>query len=67
MALPASGTISFQDFNIQRGQASPYTQQIDMATAAKQNGLANFMADRQTALQKWCWQLRASLKDVEME
>ena len=35
---------------------------FDMATAAKQNGLANFMADRQTALQKWCWQLRASLK-----
>jgi starvation-inducible DNA-binding protein len=38
---------------------------FDMATAAKQNGLANFMADRQTALQKWCWQLRASLKEVE--
>ena len=40
---------------------------FDMATNAKQNGLANFMADRQTALQKWCWQLRASLKDVEMD
>ena len=31
------------------------------------NKLANFLADRQTALQKWCWQLRASLKDVEMD
>lgn len=40
---------------------------FDLATAAKQNGLANFMADRQTALQKWCWQLRASLKDVEQD
>jgi starvation-inducible DNA-binding protein len=44
-----------------------YIAGFDMATAARQNGLANFMADRQTALQKWCWQLRASLKDVEME
>ena len=37
---------------------------FDKATAAKQNGLANFMADRQTALQKWNWQLKASLKDI---
>jgi starvation-inducible DNA-binding protein len=44
-----------------------YVAGFDAATAAKQNGLANFMADRQTALQKWCWQLRASLKDVEQD
>lgn len=44
-----------------------YIAGFDLATAAKQNGLANFMADRQTALQKWCWQLRASLKEVEMD
>ena len=31
------------------------------ATAAGQNGLANFLADCQTAHQKWAWQLRASL------
>lgn len=37
---------------------------FDLATALKQNGLANFFADRQTAHQKWCWQLRASLKEV---
>lgn len=42
-----------------------YVAGFDAATAAKQNGLANFMADRQTALQKWNWQLRASLKEVE--
>lgn len=42
-----------------------YVAGFDTATAAKQNGLANFMADRQTALQKWNWQLRASLKEVE--
>lgn len=35
---------------------------FDLATVAKQNGLANFMADRQTAHQKWCWQLEASAK-----
>lgn len=34
----------------------------DAATAAKQYGLANFLGDRQTAHQKWCWQLMASLK-----
>lgn len=40
---------------------------FNIATLAKQNGVANFMADRQTANQKWCWQLRASLKDVEQD
>ena len=44
-----------------------YVAGFDLATAAKQNGLANFMADRQTALQKWNWQLRASLKEVEQD
>ena len=39
----------------------------DNATNAKQFGLANFLGDRQTAHQKWCWQLRASLKDVEQD
>jgi starvation-inducible DNA-binding protein len=38
----------------------------DAATAAKQYGLANFLGDRQTMHQKWCWQLRASCKP-EME
>lgn len=33
-----------------------------MATAAGEFGLANFFADRQTASQKWCWQLRASIE-----
>lgn len=28
-------------------------------------GLANFLADRQTASQKWCWQLRASIEVEE--
>ena len=42
-----------------------YVAGFDMATEAKQNGLSNFFADRQEALQKWCWQLRASLKNVE--
>jgi starvation-inducible DNA-binding protein len=34
----------------------------DAATAAKQYGLANFLGDRQTMHQKWCWQLMASCK-----
>lgn len=40
---------------------------FDLATAAKQNGLANFFADRQTAHQKWCWQLRAVSVENEMD
>jgi starvation-inducible DNA-binding protein len=34
------------------------------ATAANQFGLANFLGDRQTMHQKWCWQLEASCKPV---
>jgi starvation-inducible DNA-binding protein len=34
---------------------------FDMATAAKENGIANFIADRQDAHTKWGWQLRATL------
>ena len=38
-----------------------------MTTNAGEFGLANFLGDRQTAHQKWCWQLRASIKDVEQD
>ena len=34
------------------------------ATAANQFGLANFLGDRQTMHQKWCWQLEASCKPI---
>jgi DNA-binding ferritin-like protein len=37
---------------------------FDVATAAKQQGLANFLADRQDMHQRWCWMLKASLKAV---
>lgn len=41
---------------------------INIATQMNQHGLANFLADRQTAHQKFCWQLKASLKEeVEAE
>lgn len=40
---------------------------FDVATANKQQGLANFLADRQTAHQKFCWMLKASLKEVEQD
>jgi starvation-inducible DNA-binding protein len=39
----------------------------DMATAAKQYGLANFLGDRQTAHQKWSWQLRVSVSEMLAE
>ena len=37
------------------------------ANEAKQFGLANFFADRQTASQKFCWQIRASMETEEMD
>jgi len=39
----------------------------DLANAAKEYGLANFFADRQTASQKFCWQIRASIEAEEMD
>jgi len=35
---------------------------FDEATADKQNGLANFIADRQSAFGKYAWQLRVYLQ-----
>lgn len=37
----------------------------DLANEAKQYGLANFFADRQTASQKFCWQIRASIESED--
>lgn len=39
----------------------------DVANSAKQYGLANFFADRQTASQKFCWQIRASMEQKQTE
>jgi starvation-inducible DNA-binding protein len=39
----------------------------DMANAAKQYGLSNFLAERMTDSQKFCWQLRASMEEPETE
>jgi starvation-inducible DNA-binding protein len=36
----------------------------DHTTNMKQYGLANFLGDRQTAHQKWCWQLGVALKNM---
>jgi starvation-inducible DNA-binding protein len=40
---------------------------FDMATANRQQGLANFFADRQTAHQKWSWQLKATVSEMIAE
>ena len=40
---------------------------FDVATEARQQGLANFFADRQTAHQKWSWQLRATVSEMLVE
>lgn len=39
----------------------------DLANAAKEYGLANFFADRQTVSQKFCWQIRVSMETEEMD
>ena len=38
-----------------------------LATSLNEFGLANFFADRQTASQKFCWQIRASIETEEMD
>lgn len=35
---------------------------FDLATAQREHGIANFIADRIDMQEKWVWQLRASLK-----
>ena len=37
---------------------------FDMATAQRQQGLANFFADRMSMHQRWHWQLSASVKQI---
>jgi len=39
---------------------------FDIATAVGQQGIANFLAERQDAHAKWAWQLRASLGIAEI-
>lgn len=39
---------------------------FDIATAAGQQGIANFLAERQDAHAKWAWQLRACLGIAEL-
>jgi starvation-inducible DNA-binding protein len=38
-----------------------------LATSLNEFGLANFFADRQTASQKFCWQIRASIETEDSE
>jgi DNA-binding ferritin-like protein len=38
----------------------------ELANAARENGLMDFLAARQTASQKFCWQIRASMESKEM-
>jgi len=40
---------------------------FDIATAAKKQGIANFLADRQSQHEKWSWQMRSILKENEID
>lgn len=40
---------------------------IDAATLARENGLVDFLSARQAASQKFCWMLRVSIEEEEME
>lgn len=46
---------------------SRFQDAFDVATANRQQGLANFFADRQTAHQKWSWQLKATVSEMVAE
>lgn len=35
---------------------------VDLATTARENGLVDFLSARQTASQKFCWMIRASME-----
>ena len=37
---------------------------FDLASRSREQGLANFAADRQDKLQEWAWQLRSSIKSI---
>lgn len=39
---------------------------VDLATAARENGLVDFLSARQAASQKFCWMLRVSIEKEEM-
>lgn len=39
---------------------------FDMATEEKQQGIANFLAERLDAFQKHCWMLRSTIKTIKM-
>jgi DNA-binding ferritin-like protein len=39
----------------------------ELANANRENGLMDFLAARQAASQKFCWQLRVSMEKEEME
>jgi starvation-inducible DNA-binding protein len=40
---------------------------FDVATRQNQQGIANFLAERQDMHQKWSWQIRSSLAEVETD
>jgi len=40
---------------------------FDVANSSRQQGIANFLAERIDSHQKWSWQLRSSVKDVETD
>lgn len=40
---------------------------FDVATAAREQGIANFLAERQDMHRKWEWQLGVSMKEEAME
>lgn len=46
---------------------SKFQDAFDVATAMRQQGLANFFGDRMTAHQKWSWQLRATVSEMIVE
>lgn len=46
---------------------SKFQNAFDVATTERQQGLANFFADRMTSHQKWSWQLKAVVSEMLAE
>ena len=60
-------SMSMDLYKANESMIAKFASACDVATNAKQFGLANFLGDRQTAHQKWSWQLKATVSEMVAE
>jgi starvation-inducible DNA-binding protein len=60
-------SMSLALYNANALMVSKFQDAFDKATELRQQGLANFLADRMTVHQKYSWQLKATLSEMATE